>query len=111
VVHKLFPTRTSMRTRPAIMFWTAFAPVKRMARRSSGWKVILLGALQGSTLLRTQQSLRAPRPSVLVNLANYIWVSRKAWLGPLIAALLIMTAMFVVARGPVDIPFVYRSAK
>ena len=44
-----------------------------------------------------------------VTLVHHIWTARSAWLGPLVAALVIIAAMFVIAGGPVDIPFVYRS--
>ena len=43
-----------------------------------------------------------------VNLAYYIWTNRKIWAGPLARALLIVTAMFIIASGPVDMPFIYR---
>jgi Family of unknown function (DUF5989) len=46
-----------------------------------------------------------------MTLVHHIWTARDVWLGPLIAALLIVGAMFVIAGGPVDAPLIYRSAK
>lgn len=43
-----------------------------------------------------------------VNLSNYIWTNREVWAGPLAIAILIVTAMFTIASGPVDMPFIYR---
>jgi hypothetical protein len=46
-----------------------------------------------------------------VKLANYIWTNRKVWSGQLIIALLIVTAMFIIASGPIDMPFIYRQVQ
>jgi hypothetical protein len=46
-----------------------------------------------------------------VKFAHSAWTSRGVWLGPLISAFLIVTAMFVVAGRPIDVPFIYRQAK
>jgi hypothetical protein len=44
----------------------------------------------------------------LWNFVNYIWTNRKVWSGPLILAFLIVAAMFIIASGPVEVPFIYR---
>jgi hypothetical protein len=46
-----------------------------------------------------------------MKLVTRLWMSRKGWLGPLAMAFLIIAGMFIVARGPIDMPFIYRQAK
>jgi Family of unknown function (DUF5989) len=47
----------------------------------------------------------------LVQVLNYIRNARKTWLAPLIIAVIIFAALFLLTGGSIDIPFLYRQTQ
>jgi hypothetical protein len=52
-----------------------------------------------------------PSREALVQVLNYIRNAHKTWLAPLIIAVIIFAALFVVTGGSIDIPFLYRQTQ
>jgi hypothetical protein len=52
-----------------------------------------------------------PSREALVQVLNYIRNARKTWLAPLIIAVIIFAALFVLTGGSIDIPFLYSRTK
>ena len=52
-----------------------------------------------------------PSREGLVQVLNYIRNARKTWLAPLIIAVIIFAALFVLTGGSIDIPFLYSRTK